>query len=270
MVHLRESTGRNVEGVLGLPLFQRCVVQMDFEQGVVKILPGNTRPTGDWGTAIRSHYSDDGLVAVAAEVGDSVVEDFVLDTGFTGYVSLSATDFSRLTCKKMIIPGDEHSVTMAGGTKRVQEGRLSTFKIGTFESENIEVGNGSKSCLLGLNYLRGFRVTFDVARDRIYLAKRSGGGPPGELETIGMDFRRRFPSLIRGVPETIVIFVDADSPAAKAGIQIDDQLVSVNDESIEDMPIAEIRELLRKRIRDKSGLKLVMRQNGKVRIVSLK
>jgi len=115
-------------------------------------------------------------------------------------------------------------------------GRIKTLTLGDFILENVltsfpdynDVGaktqQKQRTGNLGANILQKFNVIFDYPQRSIYLKKNTHFYEPFEHDMSGME-------LYSGNPEFARIFVsrvEPGSPADKAGIESDDEILSVN------------------------------------------
>lgn len=67
---LRSGLGRPVAAIVGMPLFRRCVVQLDFDNGRFQILPPSTTPTGEWGRFTKVSYHGGDLPHLSLALAD--------------------------------------------------------------------------------------------------------------------------------------------------------------------------------------------------------
>ena len=136
------------------------------------------------------------------------------------------------------------------------------MKVGSIEKNDVLVRDGGAESRIGLDYLRQFRVTFDIPHDRIFLAKGTEFDKPGKQRAVGI-------GLLRKNGKTVVIFVEPDSPAEDAGISINDELVTIAGEPIAGRPLAEIKWMLREKADPSGKLKLMFRRDNKEREVEV-
>ncbi len=266
---MREAEGFDFEGFLGMPVFRSAIVQMDFDAHRLVLLPAETAPKAEWGKPIYVSY--DGIesptiyVTFRDDTGDILGEECSIDTGYTGSLSLSSKLYFQLFDKQLIAPRGEFHLASASGHRSSREGMLRSMKINDMEAKDILVGDGGKQSRsrIGLNYLRRFRVTFDIPRDQIYLVKGVGFERPDRVSSAGI-------GLLRRNGKTLVAAVRPESPADKAGIIADDELVSVAGQAIADKSLAEIRWKLLEEADPNGLLALVCRRYGEDRKMAVK
>ena len=254
---VREVTGRDVEGILGIPLFEKYVIQMDFDRNHLVILPGSTDPSPDWGMPIPAPF---GHVPVALD--DKVVADCKIDTGSSAYIMLPFETYDKLVEQKSMSPIGENRFTSLNGTRVAQEAQIPTTKIGNFEEHNVVITRGVRQCQLGLAYLRLYQVTFDIGRNRIYLAKRKTVDPVDREADIGI-------GMLRKSEKTVVSAIKSKSPAVNADVHLNDEVVAVDGEVITNQPIAEIRRMMREKYYSNGAINVRLLRNGEQRTISV-
>jgi hypothetical protein len=248
---VREAEGREVEGIIGIPLFRRCIVQMDFDSHRLSIFPASIAPKSDWGEPLNVLDNGAKLPTIRLAFDDGVNEQCIVDTGFSGAVSLNSKVYQNLFKRRLIVAQGENSFALFHGLQTVQQGRLHIAKIGSFEKNDLLVTNGDAESRIGLKYLRLFRVTFDLSRNRIYFAKGHAFDKTDKQAAIGV-------GVLRKQAKTVVVSVEPKSPADKAGILVDDELLSVAGQSIAGRPLAEVRWMLRDKADEQGRLSLTL------------
>ncbi|MEO7457699.1 MAG: aspartyl protease family protein, partial [Gemmatimonadaceae bacterium] len=109
----------------------------------------------------------------------------------------------------------------------------------------LSVGGTTRSTLfdglLGAEFMRLYRVTFDYANARMLLRPRLPVPPNLEFDLSGMYVTASGDSL----RTMTVATVDARSPAALAGVVVGDQLVALNGREVRSMTLSAVRSVLR-------------------------
>ncbi len=109
--------------------------------------------------------------------------------------------------------------------------------------------------LLGLNYLRRYLATFDLDRNRLFLAPGFDFTRPEEQTKVGL-------SLLRIDSQTVVEYVDADSPAHALGLKEGDNLISIDGDIVAGKPLAEIRWTLITKVRLRQFAEVAIERKG--------
>lgn len=255
MTHFQEASGQKIEGFIGMPLFREYIVQFDFDDRRLRILPQSTSPNQDWGTEYKVSSSSQGLPTIAVELAGGSEEDCIIDTGYTGTLSLESRLFSSLINDKTMHSGHDVMLAQANGHKQLQTGRLSKVKLGEFESNDLRVLEGGKKSRIGMTYLRQFQVTFDFPRQRIYLRKGKEFNKPDREPTMGI-------GILLKNEKYVVEAIFKGRPGERSGIMRGDEVLAVNGSAIQGKRNAEIRSVCRESM-DKNGrVELTIRRDG--------
>jgi predicted metalloprotease with PDZ domain len=143
-----------------------------------------------------------------------------------------------------------------------REGILSKIRIGAFEIPGVEVDDGPDECLLGTGCLRRFRVTFDLPNGRLYLARGDRFNVSDTLNRVGL-------FLLRREGHTLVRAVCKGSSAEEAGIHAEDELIAIDDETVDGMRLADVWWKLGTLSKSDGALKLQLIRNGENTSVSV-
>ncbi|BBO33159.1 aspartyl protease family protein [Lacipirellula parvula] len=266
---MRERFGRNVQGILGLPFFAAYVIQLDFEKREMRILPGDAEPQEEWGQLIMvAKEKHSNLVGIRAKVaGLDFDEVVVLDSGFNGELSLRSDVYGYLAQEGQISSGWMTEITLVNKAVPGRQGRLECLGVGGFTHNQIVVSEGDKKGCIGLLYLQRYRVTLDLGRGRIFLEPNSRfHEPSAEPSLSGLTGV----VMLRKAGKTIITNVFAGKPAAEAGVQVEDELLSVGSVPITTQPVAEIASLVRTEVDDSGNLALLVDREGKTKSFVLK
>ena len=185
-----------VVGLLGFDFIDSVVLRIDFERQIVDAFPAGARAMPSAGAVELAAALDDGVPDVAAEVGGSVADHFIFDTGAT-----SAVVFSGFADAHREAVADEglgfalqrdqplQFAGGVGGTLHVEPTELKSFGMSGAPFRNFlaYLVSGSKSYegedqdgLMGYDYLRYFTVYLDEHRSRVALVRN---GMPYTLPT---------------------------------------------------------------------------------------
>jgi predicted aspartyl protease len=170
------------DGILGLPLFRRMVARFDFDAQRLE-LGGESLPSADDGRTLAIRATEGGLVTipgqfVAPQQGPEPApggepRDFLVDTGFSGFVHLPAAAAEELTQKA---PAGCAGVASTAHRQREFErilldhdlslGRYRVLRpVASVFVDAKERGDGA----LGTGLLRHFTLTLDLPRRRLRL-----------------------------------------------------------------------------------------------------
>lgn len=135
----------------------------------------------------------------------------------------------RITGKRTYATLSDHGSSPAG--------RLSDLMVGPFLHHNLRFSSGDEN-VLGLGYLRRYRMVIDFPQRKIYLAKGKQFADLDREDLSGLHLLWK-----RGNVE--VASVDEASPAALAGIRPGDAILKIQAKPVSEFGLARIRLLLR-------------------------
>ncbi|QDT74506.1 PDZ domain-containing protein [Lacipirellula limnantheis] len=229
--YVRAPSGIDVKGILGVPLFRAYIVQLDFENGKMRILSSDAEPLPEWGHPITVANADDLFPRLEIELGDGTRALCMIDTGSNGEIGLSTEQFNSLSATGFLTLDGETEFSTLGGTYRRRLGKLAMVRCGGNSQESVRVAETSGSNRLGLDYLRRYNVTFDCFRNTVYLTPNKLHRPTPPL---GLTPLR--------TPEGMTVGrVEPNSPAFNAGFMVNDVIIEVNGKKVEKQPTAEIQ-----------------------------
>ncbi|MCI4666836.1 MAG: PDZ domain-containing protein [Bacteroidia bacterium] len=240
--------GKPVYGIIGYDLFGQFAIEINYQQEYITLhnpfffkgkkgknwecLPLDIKNSKPY---IHASLND--------HRGESIEDAWLIDTGASSALSLFKDE----------LPVPQNSITAFLGKGLTGEvhghlGRNPSFSIGQFKFEEIITGYPDKASLamfpedlewygnIGSDVLSRFRVVFDYFHKKIYLKKNSDYKKPFDYNNSGLE--------VIGVgsdfDEFLVTYVRPNSPAADAGIKINDLLVSVNGSTVKGMTIEEL------------------------------
>ena len=153
-------------------------------------------------------------------------------------------------------------MTLANGPKIEHRGRLTNLKVGDFQNAGLQIADGGKHSRIGLKYLRRFHCVLDFGRNRIYLKKGAEFDVPDKESNVGV-------GVLRKSGRTIIAFVQPNKSGHKAGLQLNDELISVAEIPVNDKSMGEVRWMFRERADANGQLVLKLRRDGIDRDVTL-
>jgi len=256
------ASGREIEGILGMPFFAASIIQLDFDRRRVRILPADTPPEADWGTAVSLQFSKGGVPKIPLQLPGVGPELCTVDTGyvnrgFNGTLSLNWAICLKLENNGDFISQGERTVGTMSGVHTIRYGTVSKVTMQNLEHTGLPTDCSKGESRIGLGYLKRFRVTFDAGNKVAYFAK--GEEFEGHVQpSLGFGGLR-----VRG--KTVIGAVDEGSPAETSGLRGGDELILVDGNSPNQMPLAEVRWVIREL--SEKGTKpvpLTIRREGKV------
>jgi hypothetical protein len=249
------------EGVIGAAVFDNFIVDIDYDNRKLQLHDtASFKPAKDAVAIPLSFHGPRRIPYVNLEVeteeGGTQDIEVVVDLGASHNLSLNTDSIDSY-----VSPDDTISSTLGhgvGGAVEGRVGRIAGFKLGSFALKDVVAtfpigehqhpgGMDSRNGNLGSGILMRFNVTFDYANKRMLLEPNESFARPFEWDMSGMRLRSVADSL------RIDELIDG-SPAADAGLAIDDVVTHVNGRPVTSGNMFELREMMKR-----NGSKLTIR-----------
>jgi hypothetical protein len=269
--------GQPFDGALGYDLLRRWVVTIDYQQHKLVLHSNTAFEYQGSGRTVPLHLSSGLPIATGTIVldGKEHTGDFIIDAPFRASVTLAAPfiagngllDAMRSSGRRLL----ETELRGVGGTSQNAIGRVSAFHFAGITFDSLIVGFATATGgafarsdiagIIGAEILHHFRVTLDYPHDRLILDQFEQPNVP-EADMSGITWESQPPDH----NELTIVRVQDNSPAAEAGMEVGDVLVSLNDQ-----PAAEIRQwqLTEALKRPGDEVKLVVRRGDKEFVVRI-
>lgn len=164
-----------IDGILGLPLFEKFLVQIDYQMSKIRLLPRAER-AGLKETSAVPLVIQEGLAGIRLADSRGRHGLFVVDTGFSRGIAVGT--HARQAFAKGSQP--RQSVLYAGGEIPVTFYDRTTWKIGNRTVQGVEaafckelaaglLADSRWAGLVGNDFLARFTVTFDLPGHRMFL-----------------------------------------------------------------------------------------------------
>ncbi|GAB2794919.1 hypothetical protein GCM10027275_44990 [Rhabdobacter roseus] len=274
VLHLSEYVGVPIHGIFGYDVFNHFVVTIDFSTRELILRRSDTyqyhRRKGDrYPITIEDTKPFTDAVALFADGREHPIR-VVIDTG-AGHALL----LDKSTDDRIQLPEKAIRAQLGRGLNGVVNGslgRVERIRFGRFELENVvasfpdSLAFGSKlpdrdarQGNIGCELLRRFRVTMNYQEGYMVLKPvKRRLRESFEHDMSGLELR----AFGEGFRNYYVSNVLDSSPAALAGLVEGDQLLFVNDRSVEEMNISELYKLMQKG--DGRVLELLVRRQGQL------
>lgn len=251
---LAAQAGRALDGILGHPVFARCVVEIDYAKQCASLFDARDYTYKGSGVSLPITFIDNTPYVQARVVlpdGRAIAGKFVIDTGASTTLMLSP----EVVEKEAVVASLAKTMTVqshgVGGASAVRLARVAKLELGGFTlAEPVTAlqpaGTGRISAEgtignIGGGVLSRFKVIFDYSRRRMILEPGPDLARPFEadmsglgLATIPPDFRR----------VTVARVLD-DSPALEAGVLAGDEIESIDGKPAAEVGLSALREQLR-------------------------
>ena len=236
--------GVHIDGMVGWETAARYILSIDYAHKTMTLtMPGQSKPAG---TAVPITFLQT-IPQVAGGV-DGLSGSFIVDTGNRNALVLYTPFVNHNGLRDKYAPKVSGVAGYGiGGPTTAQLTRVASVRIGSVDVPDVVTSlSQDKSGALADPYvsgnfggglLRRFTVTFDYRNQTLYLAKNAdfAQSPTGDRSGL---------VLVAGRAGMRAIGVLTDTPAAEAGIQSGDIIVTVNGTPASDMGLLPLRELL--------------------------
>jgi hypothetical protein len=241
-----------LHGIIGLPVFEKAVVTIDYIRRQVTLISADKfRPPAD---AIVVPFERRGHIPVVEGDVAGIKARFAVDTGARSALLLYGpfSEKNRLADK---FHATASGITGwgIGGPVRSLLARVPVFKFGGAEADDIVVRMSTQAAgattatdiggLIGPGILKQFTVTFDYPHSRMLLVKNSTWGAHDTWDRTGMWMAADTPN----ASDWRVLDVMPNSPAAKAGLHVDDRILKLDGKPVSQLVLPEVRESFHKR-----------------------
>ena len=248
---LTQAGGRPMQLILGYELFRAAVVRFDYQRGVMDVWDADHAPPPAGAsvpmTLINHHPYVDATLHVPGR--PPLKGRFVIDSGSSGALIVTP----EITERDSLVSAFPRTLVAmgrgVGGELKNHLGRADSFAIGglTFVRPLVAMPDPSQGRIsevgsignIGGQILGRCSVTFDYARQRIHLEPAASFDRPFDADMSGFSFTR-------GAEGIAIRWVNPDSPAAEAGLQVGDRITQVDDQPADTIDPSALRLQLQK------------------------
>ncbi|MEW4454483.1 aspartyl protease family protein [Bremerella sp. JC817] len=236
------GSDKEIDGVLGMDFLQKFAVKLDLTAGRMQILDSDSVTADETETAIPLEFAN-GTPRVLVESSDARFWSIV-DTGALPTLCIRSDVHNYLLEQGTLTPW--RFEVEVEGDKRVGIigiGSLASFKLGPFEHNGLTADEAERGTLLGLAYWKRYQVTFDFPHKTALLRPSRYFRMIDETGHSGIFLKAVDESPNQKEVGQIVLGCFAE----RAGIKIGDRVLSINGNSVENMPIDNMNRRLSQR-----------------------
>jgi len=250
---MREKLDVECYGELGMDVLVKHIVQIDFDQGVLRFLASLPSSPGE-ALRITPLGGEGGAPTIPVILAGTPPEKFIVTSARAGNaLEIRSELLAQLVEREKVkILDKEKGVTRSGGLL-YQTGRLEAAQIGKFRHEGVMV-NSAEQNGIGLSYLARYLVTFDFPRNKLYLKK----GVHFEASDTRLNLWEV--DLERDEGQLVVREIHSYGPAHRMGVRAGDVVESINGCDARRISNWQVRRLFG---REGRPLSAVIRRGGK-------
>ncbi len=269
--------GRQLDGLVGNPIFRRFVVEIDYVDHTVKLYEPQNYNYGGSGEILPLLSQGDYLL-VKATLGVTparkIAGTFLIDTGGGMVTTVLATPFveSKNVVGSLSKTIRDDSLSGLGGDIKLLVSRAHSLAIGKLVVQEpiIHLSQNRSGALaspgfdgvIGAELLNRFRVIFDFSRRQLILEPNRHFGKSSDYNQTGIS--------VRSDRERFKIFTVYDvlenSPGSEAGVKKGDVLVQINERSAKEFTLADIYQLFK----ESWVLRLTLSRGDKTFVATIK
>ena len=276
VTHLEKRIGQQIDGIIGADLLNRYVVQIDYDQKLLRFFDfdgyyykgkGQKVKLTMWGRLATCPLT------VKLPNGEKHTDDFLIDTGAglcLGFTTLFSNNY-KLTSKF----SKKYRFYTSGATTiktYLEAAKLPQLKLGNHTFQNIPVtisstrqgvmGTYRNGGILGNRILKKFNITFNYRTRQSYWEPNRAYPKPFKQNCAGLMF-----SYEQNFQQIKVHQVIKNSAAAEAGLKKGDWIVKINGKQVQAKDIHWIRTQLGV---PGNKVKLEIRRKKETKLVTLK
>jgi PDZ domain len=238
------------DGIVALANFRQWVTEMDYQTPAVRLHDAATFRYDGPGEAIPLTIDQTNpLAEVRLRLGpqdapsDEIRGRFVVDTGAAGSIAYLSNSFAE----RMRLA--ERNLRWVPDSMGVSATRIARFGVGTYNVDSAVIrrfpargfgGTAEPDGLLGVEFLRRFRLFFDYGRERLILEPNPAYREPSRFDASGLRVYKQAADQ-RGLKIFLVV---PGTPAAEAGVQENDVLLGVDHVSVDLISAGQVAEML--------------------------
>ena len=249
---LSNYAGVHIHGLLGYEFFSHLAVKVDFTDTTVVVFNSGSFKGFSHGATMPITVEANRpyiQTTITRDDGSQTLSKLIVDLGAGHALTLENVQNKALYSPKFIADGN-----LGFGIKGVingSVGRIKALDLGRYKLKDLIVSYPEdrftsdmsipRDGNLGIEALKKFTTVFDYAQGVMYLKEGSGFGQPFEHDMSGLEYYASGDDL----NHIIIDHVEPGSPADKAGLEKDDEIVSINYKPVSKMSIEQIDELFR-------------------------
>lgn len=271
---LEQYFGRRMSGIIGYELFEQLVVEIDFQRHTLRVHRPKTYQYSGNGRRIPLLIEDNRpyINATITPYGyPARASKLMVDLGSNAALSLTAgCGFEQ----KLIAAAPRtlrRNLATIKGSNEIVLGRVQTVQFGAIQiqqptaifgkteaTEDCDRLNGK----IGYQILRRFKVILDYPHRQLILETPQAAQPPtDDYDLSGLWLAASGPQLNRYK----VGAVTKNTPAQRAGVQIGDEMISINNRAVSEMTLVQVRQTL-----SQSGQAITLRLARKTKPITVR
>ena len=270
--HLSNKLGTNIHGILSFSVFNAFIVEINYtDEKIVFYDPSfyqYKKNSKNYITMPMVIHETKPYIYMKIQLADGRIIPLkvLLDTGASNSLWVdqgSLPDFSvplsaRQTYLGSGLSGDVYGHILRFDKVYIDHYELSDVIVSLPDSSSIEnvIGLDQRNGSIGAEILRRFNVIIDYPNELITLVKNSDFLDPFSYNKTGIELTAPYP----GLNYYTISQIREGSPAEKAGLLVNDEIISVNNSKVTDLTMNDLYKIFQ--LKDGKKIKLVVNRNG--------
>jgi hypothetical protein len=271
-IELSNYLGTQVHGVLGYEIFSRFIVKIDFKKRVLSLIKPHKFRRGRKFLTVPINIEDTKPyvnASVTQQNGQTSIMKIMIDSGASHGLLLEPNNGTEVTLPEKTITSNIGRGI--GGELKGKIGRISKLAFGDFTFEDVittfpDPDAYMDSLKMGLTFRHGtmggailsrFTTIFDYSTNKMYLKKNSAYKKSFEYNMSGLVIKATGSRL----KKFKIVEVRNGSSAEKAGVLSGDFVLSVNNNSANNLPLQEVIGMFNSR--SNKSIRIELERDGK-------
>jgi hypothetical protein len=249
----RAATGRDYKGIIGMDFLKSKVLRINLDEGYAEF-KGVSEVADLRGEPI--HFNGN-IPSILLRLSNEGFKSFRIDTGSSANVVLESKLFDKLCQRRKIALDRRVHRAGLGGMTHVRTGFLDWAELGEHRFTNVRVIEGITNSL-GYRFLANFDVELDFPGKVAYFRPGQRIDQPCRYDRAGFGVAN-----LNG--KIVVKDLDPVGVAAKASLQEEDEIITINGVVADELPLVKIHYLLTE---PGAELSMTVRRGGITKSVS--
>ncbi len=277
-LQLKNYLGTEVHGILGYELFNRFIVEIDYESRILTLHEPYSYKPKRKRTVIHLEVQDTKPYIhtnFQLQDGTTINAKLMLDTGASHSLLLDMDSHPELKLPEKVVRANLGRGL--GGDINGYIGRIRSIEFGKYSFDNVITSwpdRGSfanilrrtgRQGTLGGGLLSRFTVVIDYFNGNLYYRKNRNFNNQFEFDMSGIEIRATGQKL----NHFIISQLRKDSPATKVDLQLGDEIVAINGHLTKELTLGEVNSFFRSREGRKIRLELLRDDQKIVRKIRL-
>lgn len=277
-LQLKNYLGTEVHGILGYELFNRFIVEIDYESSILTLHePYSYKPKRKRNVIHLEVQDTKPYIHTNFQLqdGTTINAKLMLDTGASHSLLLDLDSHPELKLPEKVVRANLGRGL--GGDINGYIGRIESIEFGKYSFDNVISSwpdRGSfanilrrtgRQGTLGGGLLSRFTVVIDYFNGYLYYRKNQNFNNQFEFDMSGIEIRATGQKL----NHFIINQLRKDSPATKVDIQLGDEIVAINGHLTKELTLGEVNSFFRSREGRKIRLELLRDDQKMVRKIRL-